>query len=457
MAKNEQTIPSYSIAKTQLTGIIRCIQDYTNNPSILEICRGLERSLRLQDYEETIYFANEISNWYSENIDSINSNSYANYKKAHQKNHALLPAIIHALKSNADWFEKQESDSLIRSKQKMIFISHSSLDSEYVGHLVNLLRKLGFDSSKLFCSSYPGFGIPLGKDIYDFLKHCFSDYELFVLYAISKEHYYNSPAALNEMGAAWVRGIKSIPILLPEMAPGELRGVVHSGELALVLDAPDAKYRMNELKNELLTFFDVEQIEESAWEKDRDDFIETCLTVVPKEVDADLDGNSSSSNILDDLIEESVSLEKSLYRALRAAKESGNDSLTSWIRKELNGYDSDDELPEYRKTSSKHFTYTGFNGRTQVTNAPLPLGFISKDIMDKVAPISFRDGIKLVETFVRDDSDTATLDVTYLAGEVSKNSDGGISCMSILQKVPKSFFVGIYSEVKNQLMEELTP
>jgi hypothetical protein len=242
------------------------------------------------------------------------------------------------------------------------------------------------------------------------------------------------------------------------MAPSELRGVVHPGELALVLDSSDAKFRMNDLKNELLTFFNIEQIEESAWEKDRDDFIEACFSVEPTEASTKSnDGSLSNSGVLNDLIEDTVSLEKSLYRVLKIAKESNNDSLATWIRKELNGYGADDELPEYRKTTSRNFTYTGFNSHTQITNAPLPLGMIGKKIMDQVAPIFFRDDIQGVEMFIQGDNDTASLDITYLAGEVSKNSGEMISCVSISQKIPRSFFIGAYNGVKGRLIEELTP
>ena len=133
--------------------------------------------------------------------------------------------------------------------RSLIFISHSTKDSEYVASLVDLLRKIGFTDEDVFCSSYPGYGIPLGKNIYEFLKSCFKDYELFVLFVISKDNYYSSPASLNEMGAAWVQGAKSIPILLPGMSPAQLRGVVGPDSLALCLDSDNVRYDLNSLKN----------------------------------------------------------------------------------------------------------------------------------------------------------------------------------------------------------------
>ncbi len=51
------------------------------------------------------------------------------------------------------------------------------------------------------CTSVPGYGISEGAKIYDWLKKQFQNYDLRVLYVLSK-NYYASPACLNEMGAA---------------------------------------------------------------------------------------------------------------------------------------------------------------------------------------------------------------------------------------------------------------
>ena len=89
-------------------------------------------------------------------------------------------------------------------------------------------------------------------------------------------------------------------------------------------------------------------------------------------------------------------MEKSLYRALVIAKEGQNKPLEGWIRSELRGYESDDDLPDYRKTKSSNFRYSGINGNMQVTKATLPMGFIRDEIMDKIEDVEYRQGIRQI-------------------------------------------------------------
>ena len=49
----------------------------------------------------------------------------------------------------------------------MVFISHSSKDKSFVEALVDLLEGLGLTKNNLFCSSVDGYGIPLGRDIFE--------------------------------------------------------------------------------------------------------------------------------------------------------------------------------------------------------------------------------------------------------------------------------------------------
>ncbi len=94
------------------------------------------------------------------------------------------------------------------------------------------------------------------------------------------------------------------------------------------------------------------------------------------------------SQIIKDIVEDSVSLEKSLTRLLVLAKDVRNSKLVQWAEKELKGYKEDADIPNYRRTESKELQYSGINNRFQVTSIPLPIGWISKDIMDQIFPIA---------------------------------------------------------------------
>ena len=435
-----QAIPNYATLRSQLNGISASIDKYTSDAPITSTRQLLEDSLEIKDMDGILYACKEIASWYEKNIDSIKSSKFVFNADTHEDNMRRLPHIISTIEDNEEWFTSpvNSCDIPTQIKQKLIFISHSTKDSEYVASLVDLLRKIGFTDKDVFCSSYPGYGVPLGKNIYEFLKNCFKDYELFVLFVISKDNYYSSPASLNEMGAAWVQGAKSIPILLPGMSPAKLKGVVGPDSLAICLDSDNVRYDLNSLKNDLLLFFGKQQINESAWEHDRESFLESCFAITPLSPEEIRTIESANENtVLNDLVEDRVSLEKSLYRALVIAKQNQNKPLEGWIRSELKGYESDDDLPDYRKTKSSNFRYSGINGSMQVTKAPLPMGFIRDEILDKVENVEYRQGIRQIEEFANSTS-TITIDRSLLAGEVAHNTQGVVQCVSLEQLLPTS-------------------
>lgn len=73
--------------------------------------------------------------------------------------------------------------------QMKLFISHSSRDIAYVSHLVKFLGSLGMNEDNMFCSSVKGYGIPLGENIYDYLKDQFQNYKLKVIFVLSDNYY----------------------------------------------------------------------------------------------------------------------------------------------------------------------------------------------------------------------------------------------------------------------------
>jgi len=83
-----------------------------------------------------------------------------------------------------------------------IFISHSSDDSAYGNALVDLLRGLGVKENEVIYTSNVAYGIPLGENIFNWLKKQIIE-KPYVIYLLSSS-YYSSVACLNEMGAAWI-------------------------------------------------------------------------------------------------------------------------------------------------------------------------------------------------------------------------------------------------------------
>ena len=165
-------------------------------------------------------------------------------------------------------------DELKIIKTPKIFISHSNQDKNYVIDIVDLLEDIGITQEHLICSSISEYGIPLGEDIYNYLKKSFQSHNLHVIFVLS-DNYYNSPACLNEMGAAWVLQNKYTIILLPKFEFKEIKGAINPRQIGLKLDenTTDVKERLGELKNNLIQEFELSQMSEFRWERKRDDFI----------------------------------------------------------------------------------------------------------------------------------------------------------------------------------------
>ncbi len=174
--------------------------------------------------------------------------------------------------------ERQEGGNEIMQTNKktpMIFISHSSNDEPHVELIVKLLKDMGFNQDKVFCSTIPGYGIGLSKDIYDALLNLFNEHDLYVIF-VHSPNYYGSAVGLNEMGAAWVLKSSFCSFLLPGFEYSDMKGVVDSSKIAIKIDGDRRTVQnlINELYNDLSEFFSTTRDTSIIWEGARDEFID---------------------------------------------------------------------------------------------------------------------------------------------------------------------------------------
>lgn len=175
--------------------------------------------------------------------------------------------------------DNRDTTKLERSKSKkpMVFISHKHDDQLFVHDLCDLLQDIGLDRTNLYCSSIPGLWIGLSKDIFESLRKLFQDYNLFVIF-VQTPNYYKSPVSLNEMGAAWVLQTEFCSILSKDMNYDDMKGVFDKSKTAIKVDEDVAKDRLNELKNNILSFVGKEPISDtdSSWVRHRDNFLRSA-------------------------------------------------------------------------------------------------------------------------------------------------------------------------------------
>ena len=196
-----------------------------------------------------------------------------------------LVGKLQAIRKNIDKYYPEEKTELEHSqlqgdildmkKKPLIFISHSSENKAQVAKIADLLRSINLSPRRdIFCSSLPGYGIPNGANIFEFLRERFVDYDLHIIFVHSPE-YYESPVCLNEMGAAWVLRANATSLLLPGFDFSGMKGVIGSDCIAIKLDGDrsEVKDRLNQLRRELESEFDISDNEDIIWEEARDRFI----------------------------------------------------------------------------------------------------------------------------------------------------------------------------------------
>ena len=196
-----------------------------------------------------------------------------------------LSGKLQAIRKHIDKYYPEEKDvsklTLLQGgafqvkKKPLIFISHSSKNKAHVAKIAELLRSINLSPRRdIFCSSLPGYGIPNGANIFDFLRERFLNYDLHIIFVHSPE-YYESAVSLNEMGAAWVLKSNATSLLLPGFDFSGMKGVIGSDSIAIKLDGDpsEVKDRLNQLRRELEAEFDISDNEDIIWEEARDKFI----------------------------------------------------------------------------------------------------------------------------------------------------------------------------------------
>ena len=192
-----------------------------------------------------------------------------------------LAGALSAIVDNIDYYYNEQDDMKEIEKPKMIFISHSSSDKEYISAFVELLEALGLREDEIVCSSIPPYCVPLDGKVYEWLVDKFQNCQLHVIYMLS-HHYYNSAASLNEMGAAWAMKQKWSAVLLPGFEFDEIAGCIDSNQIGIKLDDSDIatlKFRLEELKEELTIEFNLRSMSLTVWERKRDNFLNKIVSI----------------------------------------------------------------------------------------------------------------------------------------------------------------------------------
>jgi hypothetical protein len=140
-----------------------------------------------------------------------------------------------------------------------------------------------------------------------------------------------------------------------------------------------------------------------------------------------------------------------LRKCLVVAHTLRNDRLKLWVEKELNGYESTDEVPEYRKTAATaKGLFLGSRGE-RINDQPLPPAFLEqehKHMAESVVlfqPIAAYEGVGHGARLKIDwpPNMTAFYQTSYLRGYVLNRA---------WQEVPGSVFVGLIDTIRTRVL-----
>lgn len=221
----------------------------------------LEQALNNDNIKSIKVCLRLIDEWYNQTIDRIVNAQLCPHKNEHKNNAAKIKLFLDKVSQIPDNYIVQKEDNSKKgiSNNPIIFISHSSSDKKYGDALRNFIIGLGIKKDQLVYSSHPLHKIPLGQNIYDYLRSRINN-TTFMIFLLSKS-YLDSTVSLNEMGAAWVTQSDYLIFYVPNFDFGDnkyLKCAIDKNKMGIKLDiSDDLRISMIEFKDKLVELFKI--------------------------------------------------------------------------------------------------------------------------------------------------------------------------------------------------------
>lgn len=255
----------FKMLKIEYDGIFDAIDRYTSDSNVMNYLRKLKEGIDNGDYDIITYSVKGIVYWYQINMQTI-INEVDDYGVIHVDYNNFLNKILQELKPEDCISAERGSKASLASSQKVIFLSHKSSDKKYADALRDFIIGLGVPNNQLIYTSHPLHKIPMDKNIYDYLRENISA-EIFMIILWSNG-YLESPACLNEMGAAWVSQSDYTNVYVPDFSFGNPKYhecAVDTRKMGAVLNGDDhCKASLIELKNKILALFSLPDNEQNS-------------------------------------------------------------------------------------------------------------------------------------------------------------------------------------------------
>ncbi|MCQ2583804.1 MAG: toll/interleukin-1 receptor domain-containing protein [Treponema sp.] len=260
--KKKVYLDAFNKLQIEYDGIKKTIRHYTSEGLVTNYLNKLGSAIESKNAGNIEYCLKGILDWYNTNITDLTENGDLVDINLHKRNFELVEnfyKIMSSTPNNCKVFTEQVGNKKTNIKNRetndtIVFLSHSSSDKKYGDALRNFIVGLGVRNEQLIYTSHSLNKIPLDKNIYDYLRENFSK-KVFMIILWSDE-YLESPACLNEMGAAWVTQSDYTNIYVPSFNFGNPKYhecAVDTRKMGAVLRNDDnCKAHMIELKNKVL-------------------------------------------------------------------------------------------------------------------------------------------------------------------------------------------------------------
>lgn len=159
-------------------------------------------------------------------------------------------------------------ESLELTKDKKIFISHSSKDKDIVEKFTDRILQLGIgiNAEDIFCTSIEEMGVKNGADIRRHIQTNIRNVD-YAFLLISK-NYKASEICINEMGAVWAYDSNVRLYLLPDVDFGKIGWLCDTRKADMI----NSSIALDALHKEMIEYFELP--DKDTWSRQRETFLE---------------------------------------------------------------------------------------------------------------------------------------------------------------------------------------
>lgn len=162
------------------------------------------------------------------------------------------------------------------------------------------------------------------------------------------------------------------------------------------------------------------------------------------------------NDIINELVDSKTSISAPLLKTLVLANRLGNDELLNWVKQELDGYKSVENIPSYRICNCQIIGDYN-NGNYKVTKYQIPLNNLKEDIQDKLQSINFFEGVASLESMITN-SGGNTLEIpldTDVVRYVQNHLQGHnprLQLLNLSKRFSPNMIIEILSKIRHRLL-----